>query len=596
MRFILGSGLLAALLTCAATAPAQDWQPATSGSGCGVKLRRPVPLQPTAEPQFDTQVRPVTYSEVRIQRPMPIVRAKIDMPQPLPPGTLPDGRTLPGNASEFQSEMITARPAEIVSAPGTGGMIIGTPGPSCPSCDGSFPTSGIVSYGTPVVSGQGVVIDGAVINGGIVHGGIVSGGIVDGGMVHGSIVSGGVVDGGMVHGGIVNGTVTNGGIVSDGMYYGDAVPLDSSCGSCGSGTCGNGGCAPHGGCGLFGGCGAGCGAGGCCNSGGCYNGGCCDQSGCGDGCCAKPWHSCLLKKLFHCGDCQDACAYGCDPCGCYPRPRFWVGGEYINWTISNQNSPTLVTAQGGGGVLFGPQQLNNDTTHSGARAYLGFWCASNPCLGFDVSWFTLGRETSRTAFGASTVLGTDVDPAIVSNTQYLWSIDANIRKKMCIKPNGYCDLLIGYRHLQFMENLALQTSDGTVRSDTRNVFNGGQVGFDTEYRFLPKWSIGATVKVAFGSIQQDLRMQDNGLVVAGGAQQSFQRNVFAVVPEAQFRLVHTMSEKWRVYVAYNVIAVSSTVRPGDNIDPNSSSGFFPAIVRDQTMAAHGVSIGLMATY
>ena len=87
--------------------------------------------------------------------------------------------------------------------------------------------------------------------------------------------------------------------------------------------------------------------------------------------------------------------------------RFWVGAEYLRWTVKGDKLPALVTtsppgtplAQGGvlgfpgTAVLFGDSTVN-DGWRSGGRAQAGFWFDDRRTSGIETSFFQLGDAST----------------------------------------------------------------------------------------------------------------------------------------------------------------------------------------------------------
>jgi hypothetical protein len=272
------------------------------------------------------------------------------------------------------------------------------------------------------------------------------------------------------------------------------------------------------------------------------------------------------------GDCfGDACSG--IPCGeccgvwgipCARNNRFWVGAEYLLWTVKGQPLPPLVTTsanpfgdfpagalgQPNTSLLFGDARVTHQA-FSGARIYGGIWLDQCQTWGLDTSFFLLARQTSDFVAGSNGAMplfrpffntnipglnmpGQDAEivafPGLLAGTVQvrsatsLWGFDTNLRRSLLRSCNGRLDLLLGYRYLDLEESLqiresltalvpAFSSTPGdrimvTDRFATRNQFNGGQIGLDGEW-FLGRWSLGGFTKVALGNVHESVSINGN---------------------------------------------------------------------------------------
>ena len=254
----------------------------------------------------------------------------------------------------------------------------------------------------------------------------------------------------------------------------------------------------------------------------------CGPDCCSDGCCGS-----ILSgpcNWFH-NLCDGCC---CAANGCQ-LPRFWGGAEYLLWTIRNMNVPPLVSAAPSGvspdlisgQSIYGPGTLSQGT-FSGGRFTAGFSLGCMPNLGFEASYFYLGRRTRDFTAGsdgmegspnlgrpivlpggnetAELVASTGVlrGATAVSSGTELWGTEANLKRRLLCGCNGYLDLLGGFRYLDLREQLrvnenlislvplgtpAVPAGTQTLITDyfgTTNQFYGGQLGLAGEYRFWKK--------------------------------------------------------------------------------------------------------------
>jgi hypothetical protein len=313
-------------------------------------------------------------------------------------------------------------------------------------------------------------------------------------------------------------------------------------------------------------------------------------------------------------------------------------------------------------VLFGGSELGAHT-RSGARATLGYWFTDDHCLGVEGGFLVLGRQTD--SFDASSILGNPIlvrpimrpdgtaAVELVSNpqrgafpspgflpgtggsidahhTSSFWGAELNLRSDVLCGPNGYIDLVGGYRMLGLDEGLTINESVtslstdpafnaanpnnafGTVRSltdsfQTRNRFYGGQLGLVGEYR-MDRWVFGGSAKLALGTTQQIVDIAGfqvgNGVPTAGGLLAGVSNigrhshSDFSIVPEVGVTVGYQFTERLRGYVGYNFLSWSGVTRPGNQIDlavspPNGQTPTRPIfLVHESTFWAQGMTFGL----
>ncbi|MBI2803927.1 MAG: BBP7 family outer membrane beta-barrel protein [Planctomycetes bacterium] len=366
--------------------------------------------------------------------------------------------------------------------------------------------------------------------------------------------------------------------------------------------------------------------------------------------------------------CASWCGVGANCCD--DRPRFWTSVEYLMWWQRSQLVPPLVTSSPSStnnpiGVLNSPdtQVLYNDTpdrTRGGGRFGVGWWSSRFCNLGFDSTFFFLGRQIATSTFGPGTgtflarpynevlLNGTPnaevfVGPGItgmttITNYSQLWGVEANLRRKLHCGPGWWLDGVAGYRHVNLSEGIDITESllftqgklAGTqfIENEsfrTRNEFNGAQIGLAGECRLWRRWFIGGSTKVALGNVYQVIDINGNTTRVLPGGVTEIQQgallatqtnigrytdNRFAVMPEVNLKIGYDVTDHLRVFVGYDFLYLSSVVRPGEQIDLNVNSNFrpftgnanpaglrLPAMpFRRSDFWAQGMSFGLQYTY
>jgi hypothetical protein len=332
-------------------------------------------------------------------------------------------------------------------------------------------------------------------------------------------------------------------------------------------------------------------------------------------------------------------------------------------TIAALNDP-------GTAVLFGQGsgQSKNFGWFSGGRVTLGGWIDQGKCIGFEASGFLLENRSTvfsaASAGGPSPIVSIPFDatqpfnnnpqgppnqfnnPAgptafssgnapnsvVASLTSRLWGAEANGVVNMYSTERVRVTGLIGMRYLDLLENLTLtDTTFDTLTNGalsvtdgfgTRNQFYGGQIGMKAAMTF-GRWNVDTGIKVALGSNHEVLNVAGATTVTNGAfgfntgttpggifAQNTNigtnDRNVFAVVPEAQVKVGYMITPHLQSFVGYNYLYLSNALRPGNQVDSNTQALFFvpagtggapaPATLRSSSFSAQGVSFGVALKY
>ncbi len=366
---------------------------------------------------------------------------------------------------------------------------------------------------------------------------------------------------------------------------------------------------------------------------------------------------------------------GIDPClidcGCGPDGRFWVSGEYLLWYIRDARVPPLVTTgpatfpvgfigQPGTQVLVNGNDLAQDDFHGG-RLNAGFWLNDCRTCGIELSWFQLGEQTDEIRLSSeqfpvlarpffnlnenrqfsefAAFPGISTGGIAVGSSAELMGGDINLRKNLCCGCSYRLDGLVGFRYLQFKEDLnilevavfspnatAFPTLAGRTfglvdHFDTRNRFYGGQVGVDGEVR-LGKAYVSGRAKLGIGGTHQEIEIRGGqtilspegtttrtpgGLLALNSNSGGFSRNRFALVPELGVNVGYQITKCIRGFVGYTIIYWDDVVRPGDQIDlgldvtriPNFPTTATPLATRrpavpfkETAFWAQGVNFGL----
>lgn len=350
--------------------------------------------------------------------------------------------------------------------------------------------------------------------------------------------------------------------------------------------------------------------------------------------------------------------------------RLYGSAEYLLWWIKDADVPPLVTTSppGSQGILGMPGTVvlfggsNTDLNErSGGRFTLGWWLDPCQVWGIETSFFFLGEDSA--GFGANSDqfpllarpffnlnLDTEFSQVVtdptratgglsVSMPSRLWGGEVNLRRNVYCTCCSRVDLLAGFRYLDLDESVQV-VETGTIlptvqpfggnrfavfdHFGTNNQFYGGQIGAEAEVR-RGRWFATVRGKLALGVNDQSVDI--NGaqtLVAPNGTRSTFQsgllalnsnsgrfnREHFAVVPEAGVNLGYHVTDSIRAYVGYTFLYWTDVLRPGDQIDrvldvnriPNFSPGPAVSQVRPRVpfkrsdFWAQGMNFGLEVKY
>jgi hypothetical protein len=321
-------------------------------------------------------------------------------------------------------------------------------------------------------------------------------------------------------------------------------------------------------------------------------------------------------------------------------------------------------------VVFGDSKVD-ENPRSGLLISGGVWLDDCHTFGIEAGYFFLesrGKSNNFAGTGApgSAVLARpffnvvsqmpdseiDAFPGVASGTKdihtssFLQGAEANGICNLCCCGDwcgcgGYrVDLLAGFRYLHLDEDLEIRETvsvfpqvpfiGGTAFNlfdefETRNHFYGGQIGARAEL-YRSGFFVDVIGKVALGVTEADIDVNGATQIITanhmstvgvGGllAQRTnighFDRDEFAVVPEATINFGYQVNCHVRVYVGYTFLYWSSVFRPGDQIDLALNPTLFPTtspgapvtgplrpvpVLRDTDFWAQGVNFGLEFRY
>ena len=360
-------------------------------------------------------------------------------------------------------------------------------------------------------------------------------------------------------------------------------------------------------------------------------------------------------------DC-DACDFGCGG----PAMReflcnrlFFRGEALLWWTRGGETPPLLTTSpastaqaqagvlgQPGTTILFGDQQLNVDL-HAGGRMTFGFWLDGCEQSGLEFSYSILGQNTQTYANASSgnpilarpffdVSSGSQNSQLIAypntfsgtfnaTSTENFQGAEALWRRAIVRDCAGRIDLLAGYRFQSLTDGLIISdaattlgtTATATDLFHTRNEFNGGELGFETQWH-RNRWSFDALLKFGIGQTHTHVLINgwtnfnfangtsstnSGGLLALPSNMGTHDSQQFSTLPEVGFTLGYDLTPRLKATVGYTLLYWSDVARPGDQIDLNVDSRQFPPpqtgtftkpefVLHTSDFWAQGVNLGL----
>jgi hypothetical protein len=329
----------------------------------------------------------------------------------------------------------------------------------------------------------------------------------------------------------------------------------------------------------------------------------------------------------------------CVLCDC-AHDRIWFRSEFLGWWTKGFAVPPLVTTSPAGtdisqaGVLGAPGTSvllgNKDLLggfQPGERFVLGTWFGHTQTWGIEASYLQLNPQsdirqfngattpilarpffdTSTNAQDAQTVNFPGQQSGTISSeaSSQLQAAEVLIRKNLTRRGNVTIDLTAGYRYQQLNDHLSLGDTlsfsgtqaafpAGTVLTqsdifDTRNVFQGGQVGLSTFVQFN-RFSIDGSLKAAVGENFTQVTILGatttnipgtgisnfvGGFLALPSNMGVFDSQRFSIVPELSLTLGWDFTPQLRGTIGYDLLYWTGVARPGDQIDLNLDPGQFP---------------------
>lgn len=339
-------------------------------------------------------------------------------------------------------------------------------------------------------------------------------------------------------------------------------------------------------------------------------------------------------------------------------------------TLLTTSSPVFngILGQGDTRVLLAGSSLE-DSFHAGARFGGVYWFGPEMKWGFGGDFFFLGKnsgsflaESTTTPLIARPFLnlnqnqqfselvafpGFSVGSALVTTSTDAWGGGFDIHRNIVSNPCHHLNFLTGFRFMRLNEDLTITETFGrlpgapttigvpsvlsgvvTDQFATTNEFYGANFGFDGEIR-RGRFTFGGRAAIAVGEVFQSVQIDgtqvlryNNGgagvfpgglLALPGANLGTFKQSQFAVMPEIGFKIGYDILPHLRLSVGYNLIYLSSVLRPGDQIDtaldvariPNFPVTPAPAplvytrpvpLFRDTGLTLQGITLGLQYNF
>jgi hypothetical protein len=318
--------------------------------------------------------------------------------------------------------------------------------------------------------------------------------------------------------------------------------------------------------------------------------------------------------------------------------QFWVGMDYLAWSVKGDRLPPLVTTSPAGTplaqagvlgpptttVLFGDSSVNGGW-RSGGRLSAGYWFDPQHNSGVEASFF--GLEQVSTGFNANSAgnpilarpflnaitNAQDVQliafPGVLSGavsaseTSRLYGAGALYRREIGSWGAERFGLLVGYRFLHASDRLdILSTSTviaggvippGTIFASTDSFhassnFHGLDLGVAGDYTRGP-WMLEWRAKVALGASLNEAQINGSTTITAGGVTAilpggllALPSNIgnttqtrFAAVPDFAVKAGYQFAPTWRVVASYEVLYWTGVQRAGGLIDTTVNPNLIP---------------------
>jgi hypothetical protein len=193
-----------------------------------------------------------------------------------------------------------------------------------------------------------------------------------------------------------------------------------------------------------------------------------------------------------------------------------------------------------------------------------------------------------------------------SSTENFQGAEVLWRRALVHSCDGRFDVLVGYRFQRLTDGLEIADSvtGGTASAapagttvnaydtfHTRNDFNGGELGFATQWH-QNRWSLDTLLKLGIGQTRTQVLINgwttdfqngsqinapgfSGGLLALPSNMGIHNSQQFSMMPEIGFTLGYDLTPRLKATAGYTLLYWSNVARPGDQIDLNVDSGQIP---------------------
>jgi hypothetical protein len=364
-----------------------------------------------------------------------------------------------------------------------------------------------------------------------------------------------------------------------------------------------------------------------------------------------------------CSDCGDDYF---DP-GVWRSESVWAQIDYLMWWGKGVRIPYIATTEllSGDGIVgkagtqiaFGGDRVD-DRLRNGGRIRFGAWLDAERQYGVGGSF--LAVETISTIFSrfsdgtpllARPFFDVDINEQSVlvvadpgsSEGSIFYRSDNNflaaggfLTRQLSMGPHYRLDAVLGYRFVRLDESLEINdvsevtdagvfpvgtTFVGTDQFGTENEYQAGQIGLSAEGRNGP-WQYSALAALSMGNVRQRVSIDGQTVTTVPGFDPTttegdlfalptnignYQRNRFALLPEATLEVGYQIRPRTLIRVGYSILYLNKVVQAARQIDtgvnPTQLNGGMlvgparPAFFfRESGYFIHGLNLGLEFRY
>ncbi|MCZ2341446.1 MAG: BBP7 family outer membrane beta-barrel protein, partial [Bacteroidales bacterium] len=301
----------------------------------------------------------------------------------------------------------------------------------------------------------------------------------------------------------------------------------------------------------------------------------------------------------------------------------WIPRANMPALLTTSSAPyNGIIGRGDTRVILAGNSLE-DRYHTGGRFGFDYWFGCQQKWGFGGDFWFLGQNTGSFLADSTTYpllarpfvnLNQNqqfseliafpnyaVGTGLVTTSSEAWGGGFEFMRNVASGSCANLNFLMGFRYMRLAESLSVQEtfarqpgavsapgvpdiSRGVVidQFDTTNEFYGANFGFKGEIR-RGRFFVGGRASIAIGEVFQSLDINGmqsiqspngavgvfpGGLLALPGANiGNFKHDRFATMPEIGIKMGVYITPHLKFSVGYNLIYLSSVIRPGDQIDP-----------------------------